>query len=93
MISLIPLINNDYLLTFIYIIIIILSLLIKYEVKDFLFLIFGIFIMIISEAFFISTGVETFNRQTLFNLMPLWLPFLWGYTFVVMKRIINILNS
>ena len=48
--------------------------------------------MIISEAIFISTGVETFIRNSLFGLMPLWLPFLWGYCFVAMKRAIKILN-
>lgn len=93
MIILIPLIMNDYLLTGIYILIIAVAFLIKYEQKDFLFLFFGFFIMLISEYFFISTGVETFVRNTLFGIMPLWLPFLWAYAFVVMKRIIVILNK
>ena len=49
--------------------------------------------MIVSEYLFISTGVETFNRNSLFGLMPLWLPFLWGYAFVVMKRVIVVLDN
>lgn len=48
--------------------------------------------MIISEFFFVSTGVETFVRNTLFGIMPIWLPFLWGYGFVDIKRAIQILD-
>ena len=92
MLILIPLIKNDYLLTLIYIVIILVSFKIKYEKKDVLFLAFGFFVMIIGEYFFIKTGVETFNRNSLFNLMPLWLPFLWAYVFVIIKRVINILK-
>ena len=93
MIGLIPIIQNDYLLTLIYLIIIAVALFIKYEKKDFLFFGFGFGIMIISEYFFISTGVETFIRNSLFNLMPLWLPFLWAYGFIAIKRSINILDE
>jgi len=92
MILLIPLIKNDYYLTIAYLIIILLSLLIKYEKKDIIFFIFGFIIMIFSEYFFIKTGVETFNRISLFGTMPLWLPFLWAYAFVIIKRAINILK-
>ncbi len=49
--------------------------------------------MIISEYLFIKTGVETFTRNSLFGLMPLWLPFLWAYAFVVIKRAIKILDK
>jgi hypothetical protein len=93
MIALIPFIPDDYVLTAAYIGIIIVSLVLKYESKDFIFLLFGFFIMIVSEYFFVSTGVETFVRDSFFGLMPLWLPFLWSYAFVAMKRSINILNS
>ena len=48
--------------------------------------------MIIAEYFFVSTGAETFLRKSLFGIMPLWLPFIWAYAFVAMKRAINILN-
>jgi hypothetical protein len=54
-------------------------------------LIFGFFIMIVAEYFFVMTGVETFRRNTLFGLMPLWLPFLWAYGYVAIKRAIEIL--
>jgi len=93
MIGLIPLIKNDYLLAFVYILIIAISFFIKYEKKEYIFLLFGFFGMIISEYFFVSTGVETFNRNSLFGLMPIWLPLLWGYGFVVIKRAVNILEN
>ena len=93
MMALIPLIVNDYLLSGIYLIIIIISLIIKYKQKDYLFLLSGFFIMLISEYFFISTGVEIFIRNTLFGIMPLWLPILWAYAFIVIKRTIIILDK
>jgi hypothetical protein len=92
MIFLIPFVENDYILTMIFISIIGISLLVKYEKKDYIFLILGFCIMIIAEYIFISTGVETFNRKTLLGLMPLWLPVLWSYGFVAIKRTINILK-
>ena len=93
MIGLIPIIRNDYVLTLVDIGIIIASLIFKKYKNDFLVFTLGFFVMIISEYLFISTGVETFNRDSLFGLMPLWLPFLWGYGFVTIKRSIEIINS
>jgi hypothetical protein len=49
--------------------------------------------MIFFEYLFISTGVETFNRNSLFGIMPLWLPLLWAYAFVAIKRSVILLNS
>ncbi len=93
MIGLIPVIKNDYLLTLIYVVIILIFLkLISAKRNDFIVLFFGFIIMIISEYFFISTGVETFIRNSLFGIMPLWLPFLWACGFVVIKRSIVILG-
>ncbi len=93
MIWLIAEVANDYLLTVVYIFIMGFSFAIKREEKDFLFLGFGFFIMLLSEIFFVSTGVEIFLRNSLFGIMPLWLPFLWGYVFVAMRRAIIILND
>lgn len=92
MIALIPLIENDYVLTGIYILIIAGGLSVGYEKRDCIFLVFGFIVMTLSELLFISTGVETFMRESLFGLMPLWLPFLWAYAFVVMKRSMGILK-
>lgn len=93
MIALIPFIKNDFILTWFYILIILISLFVKYEKKDYVFFFFWFFVMIISESIFISTWVEAFNRNTLFWIMPLWLPFLWAYAFVTIKRGINILDK
>ncbi len=93
MIILIPIIENDYLLAAIYIVVITVSFFIKYEEDDNFFFIFGFIAMIIAEFIFVSTKVEVFYRNSLFGIIPFWLPFLWAYAFVVMKRGINILKK
>ena len=90
MIGLIPLVSNDYVLTLLYIVIIVVALALKRTKNDLLVLALGFAIMTIAEYLFISTGVETFNRTILFGLMPLWLPFLWGYGFVAIKRSVEL---
>jgi hypothetical protein len=92
MIWLILFIQNDYILTATDIGIIIFAFLVRKEKGEILVFFLGFFMMILSEATFVSTGVETFVRNTLFGLMPLWLPFLWGYSFVVIKRGLKILE-
>jgi len=92
MIGLIPVIRNDYWLALVYCLIIIISFIVKYERNEYIVLFFGFFIMIISEYIFVSTGVETFVRNTLFGLMPIWLPLLWGYAFVALKRAVKLLE-
>lgn len=93
MIVLIPIIKNDYILALADLGIIAISLIIRYEKKDFLFIVFGFFIMTLSESIFLKTGTETFNRVSLFGIMPIWLPVLWAYAFMAMKRAIEILNK
>lgn len=87
MLSLISSIRNDYLLTAVYGVFIALVLISKKERADFLFLILGFFGVILGEYFFVRTGVEIFNRNSLFGIMPLWLPFLWSFIFLSMKRV------
>lgn len=93
MIGLIPLVQNDYLLSCLYVLIIGVSFVFKLEKKDLVIFAFGFLVMIVSEYLFISTGVEVFIRNSLFGLMPLWLPFLWGYGFIVIKRSVKILDN
>lgn len=93
MVLLIPIITNDYVLTGLYIVIIAVSLFIKRMKREVLIFVFGFFTMIFFETIFIRTGVETFIRNSLFGIMPLWLPFLWGYGFVAIKRGIQILEK
>lgn len=92
MIWLIPIIKNDYILTFAYIGIIIISFFVKKEKNEIKIFFFGFLVMIIFEIIFTSTKVETFVRNSLFGLIPLWIPLLWGYSFVAIKRGIKILN-
>ncbi len=93
MIALIPLVSDDYALTLLYVAIIAAAMYTKREVNDMLVLVFGFGIMTVSETLFISTGVETFTRRSLFGLMPLWLPLLWAYGFVAIKRSVKILDA
>lgn len=94
MIGLIPVIQNDYLLTLIYIVIILGGIVkLNCTKKDLWVMLFGFIIMIISESIFISTGVEEFKRNSLFGIMPLWLPFLWAYGFVAIKRLTEIIDK
>jgi hypothetical protein len=92
MIVLIPLISSDKILTLAYLIVIFFAFMINREKHDFRVFFFGLIIMILSELFFISTGVETFRRVSLFGAMPLWLPFLWAYAFVAIKRCVEIIG-
>lgn len=92
MMGLIPFISNDYLVTLLFVLIAAISLSIKREKGDLFFMVVGFFLMMFFEAIFISTGVETFVRNSLFGLMPLWLPFLWAYAFIAVKRTVKILG-
>lgn len=92
MIGLIPLVGNDYLLSFLFLVIIVISLAIRRAPLDLTALILGAVIMTIAEYLFVSTGVETFTRNSLFGVMPLWLPILWAYGFVAMKRTLYIIG-
>lgn len=93
MIVLIPFIANDYWLSVVYLIIISICFRIKLLPNELIIFSFGFVIMIIIEYLFVSAGVETFNRTSLLGVMPLWLPFLWGYGYVAIKRSVLILNN
>lgn len=94
MVGLIQFVQNDYFLVMAYVVIITAALfIIKSERIDFLVLGFGFVIMILFEYLFISTGAETFTRNSLLGIMPVWLPFLWAYGFVAIKRAIRILEK
>ncbi|MBI2106119.1 hypothetical protein HYT56_04760 [Candidatus Woesearchaeota archaeon] len=86
MIFLIKVIKNDYYLLLAYAITILASLKVHYEKNEYKLLIGGIIFMFLAEYIFISTGIETFTSQTLIN-MPIWLPLLLGYGFIVISRI------
>jgi hypothetical protein len=93
MILLIPYVENDHSLAFLYVACIIALTATKSEKYDFFALGFGIVAATFFELLFVSTGIETFKHQSLFNLIPAWLPFLWGYIFVTIKRSLNLLRD
>jgi hypothetical protein len=93
MVILISVFKNDYILTAVYILLIIILFFIKREKNEFLIFVFGFFAMIFAEYIFIETGVEIFLRNSFLGIMPLWLPFLWGYGFVVIKRCSYLLDD
>jgi hypothetical protein len=85
-IALVPLIRDDLLLTGIYIVCIIVALALRQDKKDLVFLAVGFVGSTIGELLFIATGVEIFTREVLIWGMPVWLPFMWGYIFIMMRR-------
>lgn len=93
MISLIPLVPNDYALAALYaFIIIVAAFCFERRPHDLAVFVFGLFIMTASEFLFLLTGVETFTRRSFLGLMPLWLPVLWGWGFVAIKRSLALIN-
>ena len=93
MIALVPLVQNDIALTAIYALFNLAALAIHQDKKDLIFLIFGFVTLFFSEYLFISTGVETFERRSLLGIMPLWLPFLWAYVFIAIRRMVAALEK
>ncbi len=93
MIGLIPFVANDYVLSALYLVIIVIALSIKRTPLDLTALIAGFVLMTIAEYLFVSTGVETFARVSFLGVMPLWLPILWAYGFVAMKRIVYLIGQ
>lgn len=92
MIGLIPVVENDFFLAALYIVVIFIAFKIKRERTELQVFFLGMLIMIVMEYIFVSTGVETFVRNSLFNMMPIWLPLLWGYGFVAIKRSVRVLE-
>ena len=88
MIALIPIVQNDYFLTAIYILFAAALIYVGHGKGDILLFFLGLGLMTVFEYIFVRTGVETFIRNTLLGVMPLWLPVLWGTGFVGIKRTI-----
>lgn len=93
MVALIPFVANDYLLVIVYLAIVSLAFAVKCEKNDAKIFAAGFVLMIVFEYLFVTTKVETFDRHSLFGLMPIWLPVLWGYGFVAIKRGVKILDG
>ena len=86
MVALIPAVENDYLLAVLYLAVAGTAFAVKRSATEVLVFGLGLVCMTFFEWIFISTGVETFTRRSLFGIMPIWLPVLWGYGFVAISR-------
>ena len=93
MVGLIPVVANDYILTALFGIVIGISFFTKREPNEHMIFIVGFILMIFFEYIFILTGVEVFYRNSLFGVMPIWLPLLWAYGFVAISRVVKILDK
>ena len=93
MILLIPLVKNDYILAIIYFLFILAVITTKKERMDIPFAVLGGGGMLFGEYVFLTTGVESFHRTSLFGVMPIWLPFMWSFIFIGIKRVFHIWYS
>ena len=93
MVAMVPVISDDWQLLGVYTILLVLTLLLGHNKRDLIFFLFGFFLLALSELFFISTGVEVFQRDILLLGMPIWLPMLWGYAFIMMHRGVTLLET
>src|SRR3989338_7529644 len=85
MLGLIPLVRNDVVLAGVYALFIVVTLTVRQDKKDLAFLAIGLVIPTIGEILFVATGVEVFKRDLLVFGIPVWLPLLWGYVFIMMR--------
>lgn len=93
MVALIPYITSDFGLGMIYISVAAATFLLSKDKKEVLFFVLGFLLLTFAEIWFVSMGVETFNRETLFFGIPLWLPILWGYVFIMIRRGVHALDD
>ena len=93
MIGLIPTMTDDLWLTGTYVLIAALSIWFDYQRGDVSIFIIGGAALLVSEYFFISSGVEVFVRHSLFGVMLVWLPVLWGFAFVVIRRCLTVIEG
>ncbi len=93
MLSLVYFIKDDHILALSYIFLIVGFFNVHYEKNDLKMFFLGLILMTFFEFVFLKVGIEKFNRTTLLNIMPIWLPLFWGYVFVVIKRVSLLLNE
>lgn len=79
--------ENSILLTFIYLALIGILLFIKYKPGDLFSLCYGAVLGFAIEVFETNiTRIHTFAHADFLG-MPMWMPIVWGYGFMLMKRI------
>jgi hypothetical protein len=67
-----------------------LTFLLRYSKKEYSVLLFGILMGIIFEVIGNSWLGQNWSEASFFTI-PLWLPLAWGYGFIIIRRIGNIL--
>lgn len=85
MLGFIPLVENDYYLAGIYLAFGLVYFYNHNTKETIIVYTTGLIAMTIFESIFLKTGVEVFIRNSFLGIMPLWLPLLWAYGFLVIK--------
>ena len=89
MIGLIATLRDEVLVSGLFVVIIAISLAVHYERHDWIFILIGFFIYPVFEYLFVSTGLEVFSERGLLGVMPLWMPLLWAWGAVAIKRVLH----
>lgn len=92
MILLIPLMASELNMTGLYLAIILVSLLIKYERGDLMLLLSGLIISTLFFEILIFFKIIQFTTASLINL-PIWFPLIWAHGFILIKRCTKILEQ
>lgn len=83
--------RNEIIVTIIFAVIILTLFLTRYKKKELLIFIFGFLTGLFIEIWGQLVGFFQWQTFNSILLIPLWLPLSWGYSFVVIRRIGNIL--
>lgn len=78
--------KNNILLTFLYLLIILMAFKIKYEKREIFIFLLGAIVGLAIEISSVFVGFERFSQPLILGI-PLWMPLTWGYGFVVIKRV------
>lgn len=80
-------VTDEFLFTGILIVFIFLSFKIEYHKREWILFVVGIFFGVLIEVVTASFGrLQHWEHASLFGI-PLWLPIVWGYAFIYMRRI------
>jgi hypothetical protein len=81
------LVKNEMLITLVFVVLLVLTFLIKYEKGEWKILLFGILLGIFLElAGDVVFKLQFWENASFFGI-PFWLPLMWGYEVVFVRRI------
>jgi len=81
----------NFILTLVLAAISILVFLFNYKENDNLWFLFGLLFGALGEMYCISFGVWSYTNSSILGI-PLWLPFAWGLSILVIRRLVDILK-